>query len=188
MNESKLYRRVQRRSLHRSRSLAVIVALSIVVLVLVFVAIESVLEALGQGPMVVSPTDATAFLDTNPQVAPSIAAGAAVLGIILIVIALAPARLGRHIIPNERLAIVVDDSALAGALLREARTESRVSDNRIRASVTRRSARVSVTPTSGVPVNAGRTKSVVDAVLDDLSPKPGVRANVTIEKSGAVGS
>jgi len=188
MTEQKLYRRLVRRSLHRSRSAAIVAALVGVILVAAYVGTEATLAALGRGPLLVTP-DAALASSENPTVILLVAAGAAALvGIVLVILAIVPGRRGRHEVANERLAVVVDDAVLAGALSRVVRREAAVAESRVRTVVSARRGLVTVTPTSGVLLNASALTASAKEYLDALELSPAVRADVSVARNGVVGS
>ena len=188
MSEPKLYRRLVRRSLHRSRSAAVIVALVVLSLAAIYAGIEATLAALGRGPLLVSPVDAMAALEKPTPYVLAGAAVVAVLGIVFLVLALLPGTRGRHEIPNERLAVVVDDGVLAGAIGGVAQRSSGVSPSRVVTSVTRRRGVVVITPTSGVPLDSEALASTAQEFVRTLQPRPAVTVGVTVSKNGVVGA
>jgi hypothetical protein len=188
MTEQKLYRRLVRRSLHRSRSAAIIVALVAVSLAAAYVGTEATLAALGLGPLLVTPDAVLASVENPGQIELIIAGAAALVGLVLIVLALVPGRRGRHQVASDRLAVVVDDAVLAGALSRVVRREAAVAESRVRTMVSARRGSVAVTPTSGVPLNAAALTASARDYLDALELSPAVRANVSVASSGVVGS
>ena len=183
-----LYRRILRRETHRSRSVAVSIALALLALVAAYIGLECGLAAFGAGPLLVTPTAAVDWLSST-EVIVYVAAGlAALVGLVLIVLALVPGRRPRHSIPNERMAVVVDDAVLAGALARDARRVADVAPERVHADVAKRRARVIITPTSGVHVDAVSAQATADGLLTELAPRPTVRARVTVSTTGVVGA
>ncbi len=188
MNEQRLYRRIVRRERHRSRSVAVSIALSLLALCAAYAGIEIALAALGRDPLLVSPAAALHWVDAGSAVALSVAGAAAIVGAILVIVAVTPGRRARHSIPTERMAVVVDDAVLAGAFARAARRPAQVAADRVVADVSARRARVFITPTSGVAVDTEATRSAVDRVLDTLAPRPALRTTVTVATTGVVGS
>ena len=95
---------------------------------------------------------------------------------------------GRHEIPNERLAVVVDDGVLAGAIGGVAQRSSGVSPSRVVTSVTRRRGAVVITPTSGVPLDSESLASTAQEFVRTLQPRPAVTVGVTVSKNGVVGA
>ena len=188
MTEQSLYRRLVRRSLHRSRSAAVIVALVVLSLGAIYVGIEVTLAALRMGPMLVSPTDAIAALEEPTPIVLAGVAGVAVIGIVFVLLALTPGSRGRHEIPSDRLAVVVDDGVLAGAIGRVAQRASGVAPGRVLTSVGKRRGTVTITPTSGVPLDATVLTATAQDFVHTLEPRPSVKVAVTVTPSGVVGA
>jgi hypothetical protein len=188
MNESHLYRRIVRRETHQSRSTASVIVLALVALGAVYLGIELVLALLGDAPLLVSPTVAAAALSSHASWVPIAGACALVFGIILLVVALVPSRRGRHGVSHNRMAVVIDDGVLAGALAGEARRSVAIGADRVRASVGRRTATIRLVPTSGVPISRDVAQESADRLLGTLDTSPKVRASVTVSESGVVGS
>ncbi|MBG6054960.1 signal transduction histidine kinase [Salinibacterium sp. CAN_S4] len=186
--EAATYRRIIRRERHNSRSVAVSITLALVALGLAYVTVELVLGALELPALLVAPVDAVAVLNepTVPVIAGS--AVAVAIGLVLLIIALAPGRRARHEIPNTRMAVVVDDVVLAGALGRAGRVAASVPAQRVRTTVTARRALVSITPTSGIEVDAEATEAATSRVAAELAAKPPLTVSVSIAQSGVVGS
>jgi hypothetical protein len=180
--------RLSRRLRHRSRSGAVAVVLLALAVALAWLALESALQALGLRALLVAPADAVATLNAADPWAIIVAGAAGAAGIVLIALALAPGRRPRHAVPDDRMAVVIDDVVLAGALKRSVGSEVAVRPDRVRSSVGRRRAEVTVIPTSGVSVDRERATAAASALLEALSPKPAVRPRVTISTEGMVGS
>ena len=183
-----LYRRILRRETHRSRSITVSVALALLVLVAAYIGLECGLAAYGVGPLLVTPAAAVDWLGSREIIVYTAAGVAALVGLVLIILALVPGRRPRHSIPNERMAVVVDDGVLAGALARDARRVADVAPERVHADVAKRRARVIITPTSGVPVDADAAQATADGLLTALAPLPTVRARVSVSTTGVVGA
>ena len=186
--EAATYRRIIRRERHESRSVAVSITLALVALGLAYVTVELVLGALELPALLVAPVDVVAVLNgpTIPVIAG--AAGAVAIGIVLLVIALAPGRRSRHEIPNSRMAVVVDDVVLAGAIGRVGRVAASVPAQRIRTTVTARRATVTITPTSGIDVDATATEAATSKLAAELALKPPLTVSVSVAQSGVVGS
>lgn len=188
VNHTSVHRRLVRREQYRSRSRAVIIALALMSLGLAYVGTESVLAALGLAPLLVAPDQAVDGINT-PTMLVTIGAGAAMLfGLVLVVLALAPGRRARHAVPHARMAVVVDDNVLAGALGRAARVAASVPADRVRTTVSARRARVAVTPSSGFPIDRASVSDATDALTAALAPTPRVRVAVAVAPSGVVGS
>jgi len=182
------YRRVVRRSQHRSRSTAVVIALVALIVVLAWIGTESVLAVFDIAPLLVAPAALLHFID-NPDSIGTAAAGAlALLGVVLLAVALSPGRRARHALPDDRMAVVIDDGVLAGAMVRAAVRESRLPASRVTAVVSRRQGTVTVVPTSGSLVNAAAITRAVETAVAALDPQPQIRATVNVSERGVVGS
>jgi hypothetical protein len=186
--EKRLYTRVTRRSLHRSRSVAVAVALVVAVVILAWIGTESVLAAISAPALLLSPSDAIAAIEAPGPIAAGVAAGLALLGVIFVILAVTPGRRARHELPDERMAVIVDDAVLAGALSKAAISESRLPATRVSTTVSRRVGAVSVVPTSGTLLNAPAITRAVGSVVESLSPRPALRVAVSVAERGVVGS
>jgi len=185
---SRLHRRILRRTRHRSRSTSVVVTLTLLSAALALIATESVLAALGRDALLLSPSSIVAATE-NPDAVVLVVAGAlAVIGIVLIALAIGTARRARHELPDERMAVVIDDGVLAGAIVRAAVRESRLPDARVSAVVSRRRGTVSVVPTSGRLLNSAAIARAVEQSVELLNPSPAVRTNVVVSSTGVVGS
>ncbi|BDZ48247.1 hypothetical protein GCM10025867_04880 [Frondihabitans sucicola] len=187
-----LYRRILRRETHSSRSGAAIVVLIALVIVAAYVGLESVYAALGMRALLFSPIDvlATLLSASTTQGGLVIAAGivAAVVGIILIVVGVTSGRRGRHTIDDSRVAVVVDDQVIAAALSRSARTAAALAPGQVTTWVSRRSARLTVTPASGVRVDE---EAVLAAARDELGAtayQPPVTPEVRTTSTGRLGA
>ena len=188
MIEQRTYRRVLRREQYRSRSFAVIVALTLVSIGLAYAATESALSALRFAPLLLAPAAVLEAVNA-PSVSALIAARAAGLfGVILILIAITPGRRARHSLPHERLAIVVDDQVLAGAIGRSARVVASVPAERVHTTISRRRAAIAVTPTSGFRVDSAEVEAAASDLIERLSPAPRVQVAATVSTVGVVGS
>lgn len=188
MTEQQLYRRLVRRSRHRSRSGTVVVALVLLALVAVYAGIESVLAALGKPALLVSPVDAIDAIE-NPEMWVLVgAAVAAVIGLVLIVVALTPGTRSRHELLDDRMAVVIDDDVLAGAISHATNREARVPADRISTSVGRRRGIVWVTPTSGVPLDSALLTTTAEKLVAVLDPRPALAVAVSVNERGVVGS
>ncbi|MEF2978990.1 hypothetical protein [Subtercola sp. YIM 133946] len=188
----RLYRRISRRELHSPRSLLAIVLAVLIVLLFVYAGVEIVLNMLGQPALVASPSQvATAIgaADTYPTGAVLVVGSiTALVGIVLIVIALTGGRRARHLLVDDRAAVVVDNEVIASALARFAARAADVDPDNTSVTVTHRRARVDITPTSGQPVDATAVLQVVTTKLAAIELRPAVTATVHISRSGKVGA
>lgn len=190
MSTPALYRRVVRRETHSPRSgLAITIAI-VLALVLAWLGTESVLAAIGQRPLLVAPKDiVTAVLTAATAPAPLLVAlgvVAAIVGLVLILMSLAPARQGRRGSTSDRTAVVVDDRVIAQSLARTAAYAGEIDPSQVSVSVGTRSARVDVTPTSGRAVDKREIQEAVDAEVASYDYRPALRATVRLSEKGVV--
>lgn len=188
MTEKSLYRRIIRRETHQSRSTASVIVISIVMLGAVYAGIEIVLALLGAAPLLVSPAAAVAAFRTDASWTEFAGAGALLFGVVLVLIAIIPTRRARHGVSHPRMAIVVDDGVLAGALAVQARRAVGVSQDRVRAAVSRKRGVVTITPTSGLPISREDAQHAAESLLETLSTSPTIRARVIVLDRAVVGS
>ncbi len=185
-----LTRRLIRRESFKSRSLAVSIALGVLILGAAYLGTEAVLELIGAAPLLLSISATTAaVLGDDPLVwmLPA-AAGALLIGIILIVLALTPGSRRRHRLDSDRVALLVDDDVLAGAVSRRAAATARINRDQVSTSVSARAARVTVRPSSGFPVSQAEVQQSADELVTALAPKPPVRISVAVSSQGVVGA
>lgn len=189
---SSLYRRILRRETHSSRSGAAIVVLVLLALVAGYAGVEAVYAALGLPALLFSPVDVLASLlsAATGQAGLVIAVGivTALAGLLLVVLGITSARRGRHTIDDPRVAVVVDDQVIAAALSRSARMAAGLAPGQVSTWVSRRDARVTITPASGVRVDV---ESVLAAARDELEAggyQPAVTPDVRLTSSGRLGA
>lgn len=191
-SHSALYRRILRRETHSPRSTLSIVLATILIVAFAWVATELVLSMLGQPALLVAPADMfRSALDLPAYPAGLvIAAGivAAILGIVLIVLAIASGRRARHALDTGRSVTVVDDEVIASALARHASSAGRVDPDNTIVSVGKRSATVRLTPSSGTPVDEAAVAAAVSAELDAYRLTTSVRPRVVVDSTGRVGA
>lgn len=189
MTDPRLARRMIRRERHRSRSLAVGIALVVLMLALAYLAVEAVLEAIGATPLLLSVSAmAQAALGASAVWMLPAAAGAALVALVLLVLAIAPGRRARHRLAHERAAMIVDDDVLASALSRRAARAGGVSRAQVTTVVAPRGARIGVRPTSGFPVSSDDVRQAAQEVLTALAPTPKVGVAVAVSREGVVGA
>lgn len=190
MSSPALYRRVVRRETHSPRSGLAITIAVVLVLALVWLGTESVLAAIGQQPLLAAPKDiVTAVLTAATAPAPllvALGAVAAVIGIVLIVLSLVPARRGRRAGTIDRTAAIVDDRVIAQSLARTAAYAGDVDPSQVSVSVGARKARVDITRTSGRTLNTREIQEAVDAELAGYDYRPALRARVHLSEKGTV--
>lgn len=183
---------ILRRETHASRAVAAVLAAGLVTVVAVYCLFEAALKAFGQEPWLLAPEQAWEWIRNLPAGLDPLALGAAgalifLLGLYFFLNAVLPGRRSRHIIPNARAAVVVDNEVIASSLARRARAEAGVTPEQVLVTVSRRLVEVNVRPTSGIPVDE---EAIAEAVEDELirtpvKPLPDVKVKVSTE--GVIG-
>lgn len=188
MSNNTTERRMLRREQHRSRSLSSNLAVGVAAVGSAYLGTEAALAALGLGPLLFAPEQLVAEINTPGTTALLGVAAIMVLGLVALIVAITPGRLARHVLPHDRLAVVVDDNVLASSLSRAARTAASVSSSGVRTTIGSRTALVVVTPSSGFPVDRDVVRTAAVSVIDRLAPRPIVSLDVAVAPSGVVGS
>lgn len=184
---SPVLRRVVRRETHSPRTVAMIVAVVLVILALVYVGVEIVLNLLGQPALLLGPAASLAWvagLPTEVPVGASIAIGAviAVLGLILVILAISPGRLSKQQLMLGDSAVVADNGVIASALAQRVSDDSGLPRDQVRVGVGHRVVDVTVSPAVGVPLDEARVRSVVDSELETYRLAARKRTSVRIER------
>ncbi|MFJ4297908.1 DUF6286 domain-containing protein [Curtobacterium sp. NPDC089689] len=190
MSTTSLERRIQRRSIHRSRSGAVSVSLIVLVLVAAWIGTESVLKAVGAAPLLADPqTVVDAALKPDAAfvtIVEVIAVVLVVLGVVLIVLALKPGRQHRSAVEHDRGAVVIDTRILASTAANAAGLAAGVPEDNTSATARGRSTEVRVVPVTGVPVDEQRVRDAVKQRLGRLDERFGKRVTVRVEEKGTL--
>jgi hypothetical protein len=187
-----VYRRVVRRELHSPRSFAAILVAVLAIIALAWLGTECVLAAAGRPPLLMTPAQMATGITGLGSVASGtlVAAGVALalLGLVLLLVAFTPGRRPRHLIDDERAAIVVNNEVIASAIVREAARAGSVDPDRTVASVGNRTATVRITPTSGTDVDRAAIIRAVDDRLAGFHLSPALSTRVQVDRSGKVGA
>jgi hypothetical protein len=190
MSTTSLERRIQRRSIPRSRSGAVAVALVVLALVAAWIGTESVLRAVGSAPLLADPqTVVDAALKPDGAfvaISEAIAVVLVVLGVVLIVLALKPGRQPRSAVPHDRGAVVIDTAILASTAANAAALAAGLPEDHAKASARGRSSEVRLVPLSGIPVDQAAVRSAVEERLGRLDTRFGKRVTVRVEQKGTL--
>jgi hypothetical protein len=181
-----LTRRLVRRELHHSRSSAVVVALVLVILAAAYLGTETVLATIGRPALLLTPDALVGALAKTTVWSIPAAAALAVLGLIAIVSALTSGRRSRHRLADDRLAVVVDDDVLAGALSRRVATAGSVARGQARTEVAPRRAVVRVVPNSGYAIDHDIVSAAARDAAAELAPVPSLRTRVIVAESGVL--
>ncbi|WP_066521362.1 DUF6286 domain-containing protein [Curtobacterium ammoniigenes] len=190
MSQHVIERRVRRRSLHRSRSVAVSIALIVLVVVAAWIGTEAVLAAIGAHPLVATPqTLATTLMRPTPAAGATMAAVAAalaVLGIVSIALAVLPGHRHRTPVDHDRGAVIVDTRIVAATAANAASHAAAVPADHAVASVRRFRTTVEITPISGVGVDRDHVRAAVEARVAVLDPRFSGRVRVRIREKGTL--
>ena len=186
--DTRSYARLVRRETRASRSGSAIVVLVVLALVAAWIGTEAVLAALARPALLVSPLDVLPTLETalDGEAGLVLAAGvaSAVVGVVLLALGLTAGHRGRHELADERVAAVVDDTVVAASLARTARVAGRLGESQVTVWVSRRQARVDLTPASGVTVDEQAVLGAVRRELDEAAWRPAVSAATRVADHG----
>ncbi|WP_405373107.1 MULTISPECIES: DNA/RNA endonuclease G [unclassified Microbacterium] len=187
MTTTPVLRRVVRRETHSPRTVAMIVAVALVIAALAYVAVEVVLYLAAQPALVAAPGDVLAWASSLPENGPAglvIAAGVviALIGLWLVIVALTPGRLSKHELSWGGRAVVVDNGVLAAALARHLSDETGIEPDRITVGVGHRSVDVTVRPAPGIPLDESAVTRLSDAEVSRWDLARSVRTRVRIAR------
>lgn len=184
--------RIIRREMHASRAAASIFAAVLVSVAAVYVLFEAALKVFGQEPWLIDPDLAWQWAGNLPDGVDRLMLGAVgalifLIGLYFFLSGILPGRRSRHVMPNPRAAVVVDNEVIASSLARRARTEAGVTPEQVVVSVARRLIEVNVRPTSGIPVNEAAIAQAVEDELRRTSVKPMPDVRVKLSTEGVIG-
>ena len=190
MSNGSVERRIRRRSVHRSRSTAVAVALVVLALVAAWIGTEAVLSAIGRPPLVADPqtvVDTALRPDAAFVTIVEVIAGVLiVLGVVLVVLALKPGRQHRSVVEHERGAVVIDARIVASTAANAAGMAAGVPEGNASATARGRSTEVRIVPVTGVPVDEASVRAAVVERLSGLDERFGRRVRVRVEEKGTL--
>ncbi|MBT1619658.1 MULTISPECIES: DUF6286 domain-containing protein [Curtobacterium] len=190
MSNGSVERRIRRRSVHRSRSTAVAVALVVLALVAAWIGTEAVLSAIGRPPLVADPqtvVDTALRPDAAFVTIVEVIAGVlVVLGVVLVVLALKPGRQHRSVVEHERGAVVIDSRIVASTAANAAGMAAGVPEGNASATARGRSTEVRIVPVTGVPVDEATVRAAVVERLSGLDERFGRRVRVRVEEKGTL--
>jgi len=128
--------------------------------------------------------DALAGLPSMLVPAGQIAVGAAIalVGLIVLVIAVAPGRLSRHEMAWGERAVVVDNGVVASALAQHLSLASGIARENVVVGVAHRTVDVTVRPPLGIPVDADRLRQIVEDEVATYRLSPSVRTQVRVDR------
>ncbi|MET4098802.1 threonine dehydrogenase-like Zn-dependent dehydrogenase [Agrococcus sp. UYP10] len=178
-------RRLERCELHRSRSLSASIALWLTALAVAAVAALLLLERTGTtvpGATLPGSAEIASLAGGAGAVGIAIGAAAGLVGLAMLILALAPGRRSRRALQREGVAIVADDAVLASAISRAAALASRAPVDRTRTTLGRTSAEVALRPPSGFATDTAAADEAARALIEALRPRPTVRVVVREER------
>ncbi|KTR74826.1 DUF6286 domain-containing protein [Microbacterium oxydans] len=180
-------RRVIRRETHSPRTVAMFVAVVLLILALAYIGLEIVLSLAAQPALLVGPAAAAGWLIGLPTAQPAglVIAGSVVLaliGLVFIVLAVTPGRLSRHVLDAGGRAVVVDNGVIASALAQHLAEETGLARDSITVGVGHRTVDVTVRPGIGVPLDKADVQAAAEAELQTYRLTDKVRTRVRIER------
>ena len=180
-------RTVVRRETHSPRTVAMLVVVVLLLLALAYAAVEIILDLTGAQPLLVSPGEALNAVVAAPTALMPVAfivggVVLAILGLIVLVIALKPGRLSRHEMEWGECAVVVDNGVVASALAQHLSNESGIARDDIVVGVAHRAVDVTVRPPIGIPVDEAQLRRIVDEEVAAYKLTPAVRTHLRVER------
>jgi len=180
-------RRVVRRETHSPRTVAMFVAVILLILALAYIGLEIVLSLLAQPALLLGPAAAAGWLVGLPTAQPAglVIAGSvvlAIIGLIFIWLAVTPGRLSRHTIDAGDRAVVVDNGVIASALAQHLAEETGLARDDVTVGVGHRSVDVTVRPGVGIPVDKAAVQSAAEAEIETYRLTRSVRTRVRIDR------
>ncbi|MEJ6489166.1 DNA/RNA endonuclease G [Leucobacter sp. USCH14] len=186
MSNSVLNRGV-RRETHSPRTVAAVAVLVVLAAAAVFVGIEIVRWLTGLGPLLVTPGDGLNALAQLPDAEPqgAVVAGgaiAALLGLVLVWLAIGPGRRPRHALSGHPIAVVCDNGVLASAIAEQLRRSLDLAPGAVVVGVGSRSIDVTVRPAPGQNIEKDRVRALAAEEIDRYELSPGVKVHARIAK------
>lgn len=193
VNDARQIKRLNRRETRSGRAALSVAAAGVLLLMLLWLAVELVLSVLGRPALLISPAElvtgaASIATATVPGVLTAAGVIMALLGAALLAAALLPGTKPRHIMANQRAAMVVDSEVVAAAASRAARTAAHLAPDQVSSRVGHRRIEVLVRPTSGRAVDVGAIKEAVEQETAGYGLRPSLAINVTTGGKTVMGS
>ena len=185
--------RILKRETHSSRAVVSVMAAALIMLVCAYALLETAVRAIGQPPWLVDPLTAAEAVVALPAGAPPLLLGVTgavvtMAGLFFFLNAVLPGRRARHLLPDRRVAVVVDDEVIAAALARQARLAANVTPEQVMVVVSRNRVAVNVRPTSGVPLRSDAVLEAVRRELQEMGPWPMPEVRLQVSTAGVVGA
>jgi len=169
-SERSAYRRVLRRETHSSRTAPAVVTAVVAIVILLVLAVGGVWGLLD--PSIRG--TAGAWLDravpprNRPEALVIAGAVAAVIGLVLLALAVLPGRRARRARTTERLALLVDDGVLADAVADAVALRCGIDRRQVATTLGRSRVSVRITPTSGIRVDESAAEAAASEAVSAL--------------------
>ncbi|SEE84535.1 hypothetical protein SAMN04489740_2760 [Arthrobacter alpinus] len=191
--QPQLIKRLNLRETRSSRSFLSIASAIVVFVAVVWLGVEQVLSFKGDPALLVAPAElasrtASLATDTIPGALAAAGTVAALLGLALLVAAFLPGTKPRHIIENDRSAVVVDSEVLAAAVSRTARTAARLAPEQVASSVSRKRVDVRIRPGAGRSVDTNAIREAVEREMAGYGLRKPLAITFSTGSQGAVGA
>lgn len=180
-------RRVVRRETHSPRTVAMFVAVILLMLLLAYVAVEIILSLAAQPALLVGPGAGVAWLVALPgsEPVPAVIAGGVVLGLlglVFVVLAITPGRLSKQEMRWGERAVVVDNGVIAASLAQHVSAETGLLRQDVHVGVAHRTIDITVRPGSGIPLDASEVKAIADAEVATYQLARPVTTRVRVDR------
>ncbi|MDR6689691.1 hypothetical protein J2X55_000590 [Microbacterium sp. 1154] len=180
-------RTVVRRETHSPRTTAMLVVVVLLILALAYAAVEIILDLSGAQPLLIAPGEALNAVVAAPTALMPVAfviggVVLAILGLVVLVLALKPGRLSRHEMQWGERAVVVDNGVVASALAQHLSNESGIARDDIVVGVAHRDVDVTVRPPVGIPVDEAQLRRIVEEEVTSYKLSPAVRTHVRVQR------
>lgn len=185
--------RILKRETRPSRAAASVIAAGLVIVLCVYALLETAVRAVGQPPWLVDPQTAADNIVALPDGVPPLLLGVtgavlAMVGLFFFLNAVLPGRRARHLLPDRRAAVVVDDEVIASALARRARLAANVTQEQVMVVVSRSRVLINLRPTSGIPLRTDAVLAAVRAELQEMGPSPMPEVRINVASAGVIGA
>ena len=180
-------RRVIRRETHSPRTVAMIIAVVILVLGLAYVGVELILYLASQPALLIGPAAAWSWLLGVPSEPPGslMVAGSIVLaaiGVLLVWLAIAPGRLSKHTFADEDRAVIVDNGVIASSLAQRLSEDTGLAREAILVGVAHRRIDITLRPDAEVALDTADVRAIADGEISSYRLSRAVRTSVRVDR------
>ncbi|AMB58610.1 DUF6286 domain-containing protein [Microterricola viridarii] len=182
-----VFRRILRRESHSPRTVAMVVAVTLLLLSLAYIGTELVLDLVSRPALLLEPAAAAQWIVGLPTAQPGWVIGIggaamAILGFVFVFLALTPGRLPKHQMRCGERAVLVDNGVIAASLAQHISDETGVARDDITVGVAHRTVDVTIRPAFGVPMDRDPVQALVRAELDNYQLIPSVKTKVRVAR------